>query len=266
MLAYTADGYCSHVSTWWLRKGDLTAGPVYGSPFLQETNRDHYSQFVTENFAAYCKRKRRDRVYGNNLEIQALSEMYNRPIQVFCYGTGVTHSRGSYRCPSWLLTDEPEGDTSYILNELQLRTVIVATLKHPPLHPFSLFRVWTASARLLSGRPETTYPVAPLVFHPTHFPHGAVWSFKRQALLRSAEPMNIFHAAYATDNPPIRLSYHRGNHYNSLVDPRNTAVGVGLGFAHLRGRVWLRRLPSFTALKSPFQNIVLSPSLGWWQF
>lgn len=44
-----------------------------------------------------------------------------------------------------------------------------------------------------------------------------------------AEPINIFHGAQQTDNEPIRLSYHRGVHYNSLVDPFKATVGVGLG-------------------------------------
>ncbi len=30
-------------------------------------------------------------------------------------------------------------------------------------------------------------------------------------------------------NAPIRLSYHRESHYNSLVDPYKATVGVGLG-------------------------------------
>ena len=30
---------------------------------LQEKERDHFSQFVTESFTAYCKRKRRDKVW-----------------------------------------------------------------------------------------------------------------------------------------------------------------------------------------------------------
>lgn len=101
-----------------------------------ERERDHFSQFITEGFTSYCKRKRRDKVYGNNAEIQALCEMYNRPIHIFSYGT---------------------------------------------------------------------------------------------------EPINIFHGNYTTDLPPIRLSYHHGNHYNSLVDPRRLAIGAGLGFSSLRG-------------------------------
>ncbi|CAI9105686.1 OLC1v1004669C1 [Oldenlandia corymbosa var. corymbosa] len=101
-----------------------------------ERERDHFSQFITEGFTSYCKRKRRDKVYGNNVEIQALSEMYNRPIHIYSYST---------------------------------------------------------------------------------------------------DPINTFHGNYTTDTPPIRLSYHHGNHYNSLVDPRRLSVGAGLGFSSLRG-------------------------------
>ncbi|XVF05131.1 hypothetical protein REPUB_Repub05bG0145100 [Reevesia pubescens] len=101
-----------------------------------ERERDHFSQFITEGFTSYCKRKRRDKVYGNNMEIQVLSEMYNRPIHIYSY---------------------------------------------------------------------------------------------------SIEPINIFHGSYNTDTPPIRLSYHHGNHYNSLVDPRRLTIGAGLGFSCLRG-------------------------------
>ncbi|KAK9755880.1 hypothetical protein RND81_01G057200 [Saponaria officinalis] len=124
------------------------ADQVYGDPEAydltrqmcidyMERERDHFSQFITEGFTSYCKRKRRDKVYGNNVEIQSLSEMYNRPIHIYSYST---------------------------------------------------------------------------------------------------EPINIFHGNYETDLPPIRLSYHHGNHYNSLVDPRRLNVGAGLGFGSLRGR------------------------------
>jgi OTU domain-containing protein 5 len=51
----------------------------------------------------------------------------------------------------------------------------------------------------------------------------------------STEPINIFQGSYNTDVPPIRLSYHHGNHYNSVVDPRGLTVGAGLGFSSLRG-------------------------------
>ncbi|XP_054815577.1 OVARIAN TUMOR DOMAIN-containing deubiquitinating enzyme 6-like [Prosopis cineraria] len=123
------------------------ADQVYGDPELydltrqmcmdyMERERDHFSQFITEGFMSYCKRKRRDKVYGNNVEIQAMCEMYNRPIHIYSYST---------------------------------------------------------------------------------------------------EPINIFQGSYNTDMPPIRLSYHQGNHYNSLVDPRLLTIGAGLGFSCLRG-------------------------------
>lgn len=123
------------------------ADQVYGDPEAydmtrqmcidyMEKERDHFSQFITESFASYCKRKRRDKVYGNNLEIQAFAEMFNRPIHIYSY---------------------------------------------------------------------------------------------------SLEPLNIFHGVYGTDTPPIRLSYHHGNHYNSLVDPRRLTIGAGLGLSSLQG-------------------------------
>ncbi|XP_055833355.1 OVARIAN TUMOR DOMAIN-containing deubiquitinating enzyme 6-like isoform X2 [Solanum dulcamara] len=112
--------------------------PNFGSSYDDvERERDHFSQFITEGFTSYCKRKRRDKVYGNNVEIQALSEMYNRPIHIYSYST---------------------------------------------------------------------------------------------------EPINTFHGSYNTDSPPVRLSFHHGNHYNSLVDPHRLTVGAGLGFSSLQGR------------------------------
>lgn len=88
---------------------------------------------MTEDLSVYVERKRFLGVHGNHLEIQALSEMYNRPIHIYCY---------------------------------------------------------------------------------------------------SSEPINIFQATDKSDHlnaPPIRLCYHRGVHYNSLVDPQSATIGVGLG-------------------------------------
>jgi len=101
-----------------------------------EKERDHYSQFLAEPFEEYVSRKKKDRCYGNNTEIQAIAEIFNRPVEVFSYG--------------------------------------------------------------------------------------------------QTEPINIFHNSYTTDNPAIRLSYHHGNHYNSVIDPKNPSVGVGLGLPGLQ--------------------------------
>merc|ERR1719211_97843 len=103
-----------------------------------EQNSEYFSQYVTEEISDYVERKRVSAVHGNHLEIQALSEMYNRPIHIYCY---------------------------------------------------------------------------------------------------SSEPINIFQAIHRSDkdvNVPIRLCYHRGVHYNSLVDPNNASIGVGLGLPGLK--------------------------------
>uniref|UniRef100_W8BX61 ubiquitinyl hydrolase 1 n=1 Tax=Ceratitis capitata TaxID=7213 RepID=W8BX61_CERCA len=48
-------------------------------------NREYFSQFVTEDINSYIKRKRRKDSHGNHIEIQAMSEIYNRPVEVYCY-------------------------------------------------------------------------------------------------------------------------------------------------------------------------------------
>ncbi|XP_067647505.1 uncharacterized protein Duba [Eurosta solidaginis] len=48
-------------------------------------NRDYFSQFVTEDINSYIKRKRRKDAHGNHIEIQAISEIYNRPVEVYSY-------------------------------------------------------------------------------------------------------------------------------------------------------------------------------------
>jgi len=114
------------------------ADQVYGDPSLHrqlrkmcmdymQKDRDHFSQFITEDFEAYVMRKRCDGVYGNNLEVQALSEMFARPIQVYSY---------------------------------------------------------------------------------------------------AAEPLNIFQGKYGSAAKPIRISYHRRNHYNSVINinPENDQI------------------------------------------
>jgi len=45
--------------------------------------RDHYSQYISEDFEDYIARKRIEKVFGNHLELQAISELYNRRIEVF---------------------------------------------------------------------------------------------------------------------------------------------------------------------------------------
>lgn len=93
-------------------------------------NRDFFSQYLTEDVGSYVNRKRKHNVHGNHIEMQAMSEMYNRPVEVFCY---------------------------------------------------------------------------------------------------RSDPINTFHGMHKTDNEPIRLSYQRGSHYNSIVDPYKATIGVGLG-------------------------------------
>jgi hypothetical protein len=49
-----------------------------------------------------------------------------------------------------------------------------------------------------------------------------------------SDPINTFSCSYKTDNEPIRISYHRNTHYNSIVDPYKATIGVGLGLPGLQ--------------------------------
>ncbi|XP_039277977.1 OTU domain-containing protein 5-like isoform X2 [Nilaparvata lugens] len=49
------------------------------------SNRDYFSQYVTEDFNHYLDRKRLVTTHGNHIEVQAMSEMYNRKIEVYCF-------------------------------------------------------------------------------------------------------------------------------------------------------------------------------------
>ena len=51
-------------------------------------NCDYFSQYITEDFNTYIARKRMENCHGNHVEMQALSEMYNRNVEVYVYSTG----------------------------------------------------------------------------------------------------------------------------------------------------------------------------------
>jgi len=50
------------------------------------SERDYFVQFVEgEDLKSYAERKRQDGVWADDLEIQALSEIYDRPIEIYAY-------------------------------------------------------------------------------------------------------------------------------------------------------------------------------------
>ena len=59
---------------------------------IQLKNADYFSQYVTEDFNGYIKRKREIHCHGNHIEMQAMCEMYNRTIEVYQYSTGKNNS------------------------------------------------------------------------------------------------------------------------------------------------------------------------------
>ncbi|KAM9327203.1 OTU domain-containing protein 5 isoform 2-T2 [Gastrophryne carolinensis] len=142
------------------------ADQVYGDQDMHEVvrkhcmdylmkNADYFSNYVTEDFTTYINRKRKNNCHGNHIEMQAMAEMYNRPVEVYQYGT---------------------------------------------------------------------------------------------------EPINTFHGIQQNEDEPIRVSYHRNIHYNSVVNPNKATIGVGLG------------LPSFKpgyAEQSLMKNAIRTSEESW---
>lgn len=66
---------------------------------------------------------------------------------------------------------------------------------------------------------------------PTHLLHRQPIREKRphHAPPPPAEPINTFHGIHQNNDEPIRVSYHRNIHYNSVVNPNKATIGVGLG-------------------------------------
>lgn len=101
---------------------------------LKNDDHDLISFFV--DITNYVNRKRQNHLHGNHIEIQAMSEMYNRPVELYCY--------------------------------------------------------------------EMT-------------------------------PINIYNSEQINNGyQPLRLSYHRYSHYNAIIDPYKSSVGVGLGLSGYR--------------------------------
>lgn len=74
------------------------ADQIYGDEEMHSTarnhcmdhiakNSDYFKQYITEDVERYVSRKRVDTCHGNHIEIIALAEIYNRPIEVYEYST-----------------------------------------------------------------------------------------------------------------------------------------------------------------------------------
>ena len=75
---------------------------VYGDQdlcfFLRErcmlyvlASKDYFKDFIDTtidgSIELYCQRKSQDKVWGDDLEIEALSEIYGRPIEIYAYSS-----------------------------------------------------------------------------------------------------------------------------------------------------------------------------------
>ncbi|KAJ4871116.1 OTU-like cysteine protease family protein [Raphanus sativus] len=107
-------------------------------------------QFITEGFTFYLNRKRRDKVFGNNVKIQDLAEMYNRPIHIYSYSTEpINIFQGSYN------TDTPHIRQRHVDGE-QVKAAIKAQQEHQIDNKGDITLILSLRKRRLNGRAETS--------------------------------------------------------------------------------------------------------------
>lgn len=52
-----------------------------------QTEKEYFKNFIEGNFEDYIARKRTNGEWGDDVEIQAMSEIYDRPIEIYAYDT-----------------------------------------------------------------------------------------------------------------------------------------------------------------------------------
>mmetsp|Transcript_15464 Transcript_15464/g.39476 ORF Transcript_15464/g.39476 Transcript_15464/m.39476 type:complete len:379 (-) Transcript_15464:319-1455(-) len=84
-----------------------------------ESNREHFSPYVSEDYSEYIRRKRRLGCFGNNLEIQAMAELFGRPIQIYSYGAqpiNLFHSAYNTDAPPLMLSYHNANHYNAVIN------------------------------------------------------------------------------------------------------------------------------------------------------
>ena len=183
-----------------------------------ERERDHYSQYITQDFGAYLARKRRLGVHGNHAEIQAMSEIYNRRALVYAYSNEPMNTFEAQPL-------EAQGTAMSTDDDVRApRPRRPAQRPPPPSH--------LACPRNFGLAPQASLPPTPLLLlllllpppHPSPPQHSTP----------RFTPDPTAAAQIPAPSAPLRLSYHGRNHYNLLVDPTRPDVGEGLGLPGLQ--------------------------------
>nr|CAH8830952.1 unnamed protein product [Trichobilharzia regenti] len=85
IIKVASDGACLFRSVSHQIFGDEEKHDVVRSQVIEYMikNKEHFSQYLTEDFDHYISRKRDVSCYGNHVEIQAIAELYNRPVEIY---------------------------------------------------------------------------------------------------------------------------------------------------------------------------------------
>jgi len=184
--------------------GDVEMHDLVRSTIMQHITHSasHFSPFTSpEPIQSYVRRKKQLGVHGNQVEIQAASEVYCRRVEVFREedgGRGSNIFMGGY--------DEDETNT---------------------LNPNSVLNRINNSNNNRNNNSNSSNNNN-RISNNGNGTHSDRSSGNSGNIALRRPPYSK-----VPDNPPLRLSYHNNNHYNSVIDPNLPTAGVGLGLPDL---------------------------------
>jgi OTU-like cysteine protease len=149
-----------------------------------------------------------------------------RAVSLQVYGSADNHSEVREQCMDYMAKNE-EHFSNFIAASSDDEVVI----SHAN-NSVSPFQVYIARKRMIGvhGNHTEIQALSELFNRPVEV-YMPASNYGENADL---QPMNIFHEEYKTPDPPIRLSYHDGNHYNAIIDPLVPTAGLGLGLPGLK--------------------------------
>eukprot|EP00045_Choanoeca_perplexa_P016501 m.223953 g.223953 ORF g.223953 m.223953 type:complete len:450 (+) comp17277_c0_seq4:133-1482(+) len=118
-------------------------------------NRDHFSQFVLTDFDLYLRYKALPACHGNHVEIQALSEMYNRQIEVYAYDDVPINTFQSHLHADAPIRLSYHNNNHYNAVFDPANPTFGVGLGFSDLNPGAADQAWLAQARQVSATEET---------------------------------------------------------------------------------------------------------------
>ena len=170
-----------------------------------ESESEFFSQFVVggmETFHLYLEAKRRDGCWGDDPEIEAMCELYNRPAEIWAYD----NQRGARKLRTFHETSHPPAISP--MNNHQMTSVNNQNNQNNNNNQATSNNNSNQNHRLMHNNQLEIDPADEFPGYNFQLPHGDPFAFTSS----SSQAFPLAGAAV------MRLSYYGGGHYDSIID------------------------------------------------